>query len=200
MTTPLQKAAQAVIDRWDAPACEKQPQTAEYIYEQLRKALDAEIAQAVEPVAVFNGLVDSGEHGAFNLDMLKMIPRGAHLYLHPPQPNYGWLDAVDKEMVCAHLGVANVTDTFDEANAKLLALINWHVAVATDPVVNGGLSLQPQATTVVPEGYVLVPIEPTGEELTKGVHAMRLFVTKNSLIDFSLGYKAMLAAAQGEKP
>lgn len=85
MTTPLQKAAQAVIDRWDSPSWKDQPHTAEYINE-LRKALDAEIAQSVEPVAVFNGLVDSGEHGAFNLDMLKMIPRGAHLYLHPPQP------------------------------------------------------------------------------------------------------------------
>ena len=85
MTTPLQKAAQALIERWDSPAWKDQPHTANYIAE-LRKALDAEIAQAVEPVAVFNGLVDSGEHGAFNLDMLKMIPRGAPLYLHPPQP------------------------------------------------------------------------------------------------------------------
>ena len=48
--TPLQKAAQAVIDRWDSPAWKDQPHTAEYI-EELRKALDAEIVQSVEPVA-----------------------------------------------------------------------------------------------------------------------------------------------------
>ena len=85
MTTPLQKAAKALINRWDLPAWKDQPHTAEYIAE-LRKALDAEITQSVEPYAVFQGLVDSGEHGAFNLDLLKMIPRGAYLYLHPPQP------------------------------------------------------------------------------------------------------------------
>jgi len=43
--TPLQKAAQAVIDRWDSPNWKDQQHTAEYIAE-LRKALDAEIAQA----------------------------------------------------------------------------------------------------------------------------------------------------------
>lgn len=80
MTTPLQKAALAVIDKWAHSHPLKECAVLE-----LRKALEAEIAQTVEPVAVFNGLVDSGEHGAFNLDMLKMIPRGAPLYLHPPQ-------------------------------------------------------------------------------------------------------------------
>ena len=140
--TNLQQAAQALINRWNSQAWKDQPHTAEFV-EQLRKALNDELAQSVEPYAVFQGLVDSGEHGAFNLDLLKMIPRGAYLYLHPPQP---------------------------------------------------------QATTpAVPDGYVLVPIEPTDEELAKGgVRAMRMFVTKNSLIDFSLGYKAMLTAAQGE--
>lgn len=53
MTTPLQKAAQAVIDRWDSPAWKDQPHTAEYILA-LRKALDAELAQAVEPCKGLN--------------------------------------------------------------------------------------------------------------------------------------------------
>ena len=85
MTTPLQQAAQAMIDRWESTDWKDTPHTAHYVAE-LRKALDAELAQSVEPYAVFHGLVDSGEHGAFNLDLLKMIPRGAYLYLHPPQP------------------------------------------------------------------------------------------------------------------
>jgi len=41
------------------------------------------IERSVEPVAIFHGLVDSGEHGAFNLDLLKMIPRGAELFTRP---------------------------------------------------------------------------------------------------------------------
>ena len=85
MTTPLQQAAKAMIDRWESPDWKDTPHTAHYIAE-LRKALDAEITQSAEPYAVFQGLVDSGEHGAFNLDLLKMIPRGAYLYLHSPQP------------------------------------------------------------------------------------------------------------------
>ena len=83
--TNLQQAAQALINRWNSQAWKDQPHTAEFV-EQLRKALNDELAQSVEPYAVFQGLVDSGEHGAFNLDLLKMIPRGAYLYLHPPQP------------------------------------------------------------------------------------------------------------------
>ena len=37
--------------------------------------------------------------------------------------------------------------------------------------------------------------EPTDDQLVKGVKAMRLFVTKNSVADFRLGYMAALAAA-----
>lgn len=37
--------------------------------------------------------------------------------------------------------------------------------------------------------------EPTDDQLVKGVKAMRLFVTKNSVADFKLGYIAALAAA-----
>ena len=74
-----------MINRWESPDWKDTTHTAHYVAE-LRKALEAELAQSVEPYAVFQGLVDSGEHGAFNLDLLKMIPRGAYLYLHPPQP------------------------------------------------------------------------------------------------------------------
>ena len=40
-----------------------------------------------------------------------------------------------------------------------------------------------------------LPAEPTDDQLVKGVKAMRLFVTKNSVADFKLGYMAALAAA-----
>lgn len=38
-----------------------------------------------EPVAIYKGPIDCGEYGAFDLEMLKMIPRGSNLYT-APQP------------------------------------------------------------------------------------------------------------------
>lgn len=53
----------------------------------------------------------------------------------------GWVRAADDELVCAHLGVANPSDTYEVARAKLIELIAWHVDVATNPAVNGGYRL-----------------------------------------------------------
>ena len=83
MTTPLQQAAQALIDRWDSPYWKLAP-TADYIAG-LRKALDAELQQSVEPVAHFNMAINETvgciayEYGKHNLKS------GTPLYLHPPQ-------------------------------------------------------------------------------------------------------------------
>ena len=55
----------------------------------------------------------------------------------------GWLCAIDAALITAHLGTANAGDTFREAEKKLRALIDWHVAVATDPEANGGQQLVP---------------------------------------------------------
>ena len=70
------------------------------------------------------------------------------------QEPVGWLRAVDEAPVVTHLGVANESDTYEQAREKLNNLIGWHTDVATDPAVNGG--------------YRLVPIEPTSEMLDKG--------------------------------
>jgi len=87
--TPLQKAAQSVIDRWDSPAWKDQPHTAEYIAE-LRKALDAEIAQSVEPVAWIERDMQCDDfdpdsvtcsNQEISADGWEWVP----LYLHPPQ-------------------------------------------------------------------------------------------------------------------
>ena len=64
------------------------------------------------------------------------------LFLHPtpdPQP-VGWLRAVDEEMVCAHLGVAEAEDSYETAKKKLASLIQWHIAVAMDPSIGGHLA------------------------------------------------------------
>ena len=92
MTTPLQKAAQSVIDRWDSPAWKNQPHTAEYI-EGLRKALVDELAQSVEPygwMAQGVPVVMLGEFGKeVQTQYAKRLGGSCYaypVYLHPPQP------------------------------------------------------------------------------------------------------------------
>ena len=65
------------------------------------------------------------------------------LYDYAREFERGWLRAVDEALICAHLGVANGSDPYETARQKLNALIDWHVAVACDPRVNGGLKLMP---------------------------------------------------------
>ena len=78
-------------------------------------------------------------------------------------PGYGWLTACDEEMICYHLGVANLSDSYESAKRKLRALIDLNVAIATDPAVNGGMSLQPA-----------VPQEPVAIlNHAHGLHAIR---------------------------
>lgn len=73
----------------------------------------------------------------------------AHKVERDEPMNSGWVRAADDEMIGTHLGVANLSDSYVSAKAKLKMLIDWHVAVATDHEVNGG--------------YQLVPVEPTKE-------------------------------------
>jgi len=62
-----------------------------------------------------------------------------------PSVPTGWLRAIDEALVVAHIGVANESDTYEQAKAKLDNLIGFHVDVATDPAVNGGWKLVPTA-------------------------------------------------------
>jgi len=81
---PLQKAAQDLIDRWDSPAWKDQPHTGEYIVA-LRKALEAEIAQSVEPVATVESIMANGRPFISRLPGAR-LSEGDALYLHTPQP------------------------------------------------------------------------------------------------------------------
>lgn len=63
--------------------------------------------------------------------------------------SYGWIQAVDEEMVVAHLGVADESDSYETAKRKLKQIIEWHISVALDEKINGG--------------WRLVPVEPTKE-------------------------------------
>lgn len=55
----------------------------------------------------------------------------------------GWIRAIDEALVMAGLGVANECDSYEEAKKKLNDLICWEIAVAIDPLVNGGYVLVP---------------------------------------------------------
>ena len=56
----------------------------------------------------------------------------------------GWLRAIDEALVVANIGVANESDTYEQAREKLNNLIGLHVDIATDPAVNGGWKLVPE--------------------------------------------------------
>lgn len=93
-----------------------------------------------------------------SLEAYRVVP----LCLAPgaqPAPSIpeGWLRAIDEALVVAHIGVANESDTYEQAKAKLNSLICFHVDVATDPAINGG--------------YKLVPIEPA-PGMMRGTHRL----------------------------
>ena len=89
MNTPLQKAAQAMIDRWESPDWKDTPHTAHYV-DELRKALDAELAQSVEPEVL---MVDAAMVEMKNIvpplrrsECLRLIRAAINATAHPPQP------------------------------------------------------------------------------------------------------------------
>ena len=101
--------------------------------------------------------------------------------VHSYPPPSGWLRAIDEALVITHLGVANASDTYEQAKAKLDSLIGIHVDMATDPAVNGG--------------WKLVPLEPTSEMLCVGEAALVPTYTATPVsVPFDV-YRAMLAAA-----
>lgn len=104
----------------------------------------------------------------------------------------GWIRAIDDELTSAHLGIADASDSYDEAKVKLFTLLKWHVDVATDPAVNGG--------------WKLVPIEPTDEMLRLGdvsgsdIVNGRPIWKQNIYTQLAHQYKAMLDAAPKPEP
>ena len=108
--------------------------------------------------------------------------------LAKPAPSIpeGWLRAIDEALVVAHIGVANESDTYEQAKAKLVSLIGFHVDVASDPAVNGGWKLVPTAESRHPGIYKMLSV----------LHAV--YNTPGASEWES--YAAMLAAAPEAKP
>lgn len=108
-----------------------------------REEAPAEAGEAARIVARHLPLADAPDTVCLPITMTAGDLRAVYAALRaqPParddaQP-VGWLRAVDEEMVCAHLGVADAEDSFETAKKKLASLIQWNIAVATDPSVGG---------------------------------------------------------------
>lgn len=122
---------------------------------------------------------------AFDEAWREKLPPAPRAHLAPSTPE-GWLRAIDEALIVAHIGVANESDTYEQAKAKLDNLISFHVDVATDPAVNGG--------------WKLVPIEPTYEMLEAGEDTCVPTYTDTPVsVPFDV-YSAMLAATPEAKP
>lgn len=81
--------------------------------------------------------------------------------------SYGWLRACDEVMTSLHIGVANLSDSYASAKAKLQALIDLHITIATDPSINGGYKLVQIETCEAQQVVPKVTIElPDGDERT----------------------------------
>ena len=73
-----------------------------------------------------------------------------------------WQQAIDAELVSAHLGVAPNYATFEGAQKAIHELICWHIDVATNPATNGGQRLTDAKPIVWPEPVGRVTTSPHG--------------------------------------
>lgn len=136
--------------------------------------------------------VDKPEHASKNDRIVPLyLAPGAQAQPTPSIPE-GWLRAIDEALVVAHIGVANESDTYEQARVKLHNLIGFHVDVATDPAVNGG--------------WKLVPIEPAPsvpkkiKRVESGFKGMFLREAQAYKQGWNECRAAMIAAAREAKP
>ena len=128
VAVPDERAAlKKIID-----ACEQIPEGLEGYLEPLSNAIaEARAALAATPA----------DHAEQALGMVDADPAA-------DAPVNAWQQAVDKELVSAHLGVAGDVTPAEAAKA-LHELICWNIEVATNPQTNGGKVLVPAAAPVV---------------------------------------------------
>jgi hypothetical protein len=188
--TPLQKAAQAVIDRWDSPLWKDQPHTGVYIAE-LRKALEAEQAQAVEPIGYIRHADKTFWPHPECAVYASVSPSLAPVYAHPAQP-VEQAQAVEPvaTVQCINGVTIGYLDVMQPVGTKLY----------THPVQTPAEAQQ----VAVPDGWALVPIEPTEEMIVALMctglrHAEYRHGCDPTIAHMAQGYTAMLAAAQGAK-
>lgn len=121
-------------------------ETNDYV-ERVRIAMQSNAPQAA-PVPVDTKPDPTKCYHKFPMDPRRCVLCGWDFRNGEPVPvegttRSGWIEAADRELINAHLGVANPGDTLEVATKKLGELIDFHVSVATDPAVNGGFKLVP---------------------------------------------------------
>jgi hypothetical protein len=152
----LQAEAAALRMHWETRANFEALQAENAMLRQQKEVMRIEIkeleSQADCTDEVMNGLMLEKAHAVMKEQRDAALARLAEL---EKGPSCGWLTACDEEMIGAHIGVANLSDSYKSAKAKLRSLIDWHIAVATDPAVNGGFSLQAASAGASPVGPMI---------------------------------------------
>lgn len=142
-----------------------------------------------------------GKHSIQEIDEA-LAEHGLHLYekhtqkslaslldYQPKTEPIGWLRAVDEEMVSTHLGVADITDSYEDAKRKLKALICWHVDVSHDPKVNGSAQQPRKAVKLTPDEKLRIALDcnmrvRTGSGAVKYANAVEdAFIAKNRMTE-----------------
>ena len=108
-------------------------------YQSSEQAARAAYARVQELEAQLESIGAGGVEPLRRRECLHQIeePAPAHQEAHQTAPVNAWQQAIDHELVTAHLGVAGAA-TIEEARKTLHELICWHIDVATDPATNGG--------------------------------------------------------------
>ena len=166
---------------WYCAHCERGVDASEVTYHEQHQACGRVITDDRPPRA--SGSVPEGV-SFIDTSQLEGVVSTEIVHSYPSSS--GWLRAIDEALVVTHLGVANASDTYEQAKAKLDNLIKFHVDVAIDPAVNGG--------------YKLMPIEPTQEMLDAGEDTFVPTYTGTPASSPIAVYRAMLAAAPEAKP
>lgn len=135
---PAQLAPSDEYVGWYCAHCERGVDASEVTYHEQHQVCGRVITDDRPPRA--SGSVPEG---ASFVDTSQLESAVSTEIVHSYPPPSGWLRAIDEALVVAHLGVANTSDTYEQAKAKLDSLIGFHVDAATDPAVNGGWQLVP---------------------------------------------------------
>ncbi len=229
MNTPLQQAAQAVIDRWNLPAFTNAGDIAA-----LEKALEAEQAQAVEPIKIsWKNLALWYEAGATDWNDLRGVVTEM-LHAHPAPPATGeryelmgrlsFTAAASAALKPMCLAAMHMLEADASRITELEELSVTNILLDVVPGDGSGLEIFAKSTSdvvdlltkmsekiedfesskhaqqvAVPSGWALVPIEPTEEMIAAG-RATPCTDEEDMDDDYRAVYKAMLAAARKDKP
>lgn len=143
-TEMADEIAAAIVERYGQPAHPTNTMKVPSDEEVLKIAIDSGLASRDsmgDVVCAWREDADISEYLVENARAL-LTKYGTN---QPSQISDEWKQAIDHELVT----LGSTADSYSSPKEAINALIEWHVSVATDPLVNGG--------------YKLAPVEPTEE-------------------------------------